>query len=416
MRLAPHAPDPRWAAWPTQVRTAETAAGHHNHQPLCTRSNSRSMLPEHASPAVKQARPSRSRMNRDVTTRLLFVALLFVVVWSAIQVIAPFLGGFTWAAVLVVTFRPSHRRLARALHGKTWAATTILTLLVAAFVVVPISVAAVQAAKGGVAAFDWIQQQYQSADSSAGPPMLPPWLAGTLDNGKRLVGLDHVDLRAAAISGLQRVAQFLAVQAPVILGSTLGLVFSFLVMIAGMPILFSRGETLVEALASALPLPLEDARRILGDIGDMTRSVFVSVGLTAAVQAALAWAAFFALGVPRPVSLTAVMFFAAILPGGVVLVWAPVALWLAAAGHTGSALLMAGWGAGVVGTIDNVLRPLLAGRGVKIEGTTLFLGMIGGLIAFGLVGLFLGPILLFATTELVAILRRDIYADRPASV
>ena len=355
-------------------------------------------------------------MNRDVTTRLLFVVLLLVVAWSAIQVIAPFLGGFTWAAVLVVTFRPSHRRLARALHGKTWAATTILTLLVAAFVVVPIGVAAVQAAKGGVAAFEWIQQQYQSAGSSAGPAVLPPWLAETLDNGKRLVGLDHVDLRAAAISGLQRVAQFLAVQAPVLLGGTLGLAFSFLVMIAGMPILFSKGEALVEALASALPLPLEDARRILGDIGDMTRSVFVSVGLTAAVQAALAGAAFFALGVPRPVSLTAVTFFAAILPGGVVLVWAPVALWLAAAGHTGSALLMAGWGAGVVGTIDNVLRPLLAGRGVKIEGTTLFLGMIGGLIAFGLVGLFLGPILLFATTELVAILRRDIYADRPASV
>ena len=255
-------------------------------------------------------------------------------------------------------------------------------------------------AKGGVAAFDWIQQQYQSAGSSAGPRQCcrrgSPELSTTANGSSVWI---NVDLRAAAISGLQRVAQFLAVQAPVILGSTLGLVFSFLVMIAGMPILFSKGETLVEALASALPLPLEDARRILGDIGDMTRSVFVSVGLTAAVQAALAGAAFFALGVPRPLSLTAVMFFAAILPGGVVLVWAPVALWLAAAGHTGSALVMAGWGAGVVGTIDNVLRPLLAGRGVKIDGTTLFLGMIGGLIAFGLVGLFLGPILLFATTR-----------------
>ena len=113
-------------------------------------------------------------MNRDVTTRILFVVLLLVVAWSAIQVIAPFLGGFTWAAVLVVTFRPSHRRLARALHGKTWAATTILTLLVAAFVVVPIGVAAVQAAKGGVAAFEWIQQQYHPAGSSAGPAVLPP--------------------------------------------------------------------------------------------------------------------------------------------------------------------------------------------------------------------------------------------------
>ena len=355
-------------------------------------------------------------MNRDVTTRLLFVVLLLVVAWSAIQVIAPFVAGFTWAAVLVVTFRPSHRRLARALRGRTWAATTLLTLLVAAFVVVPVVVAGAQAVQGGVAAFEWIHQQYQSAGSNAGTNAVPPWLAELGYNAKRLVGLANVDLRATAISGLQRVAQFLAVQAPALVGGALGLAFSFIVMIAGLPILFSKGEAVADALARALPMPVDDGRRILRDIGDMTRSVFMSVGLTAAAQAALAGVAFVVLGVPRPLPLTAVMFFAAILPGGVALVWAPVALWLAAGGHTWSAVLMAGWGAGVVGTIDNVLRPLLAGRGVKLDGTTLFLGMFGGLIAFGIVGLFLGPILLFALRELIEILRRDIYAETPASV
>jgi predicted PurR-regulated permease PerM len=164
-------------------------------------------------------------------------------------------------------------------------------------------------------------------------------------------------------------------------------------------------------LAETLPFPVVDGRRILRDIGDMTRTVFTSVGLTAATQAALLGLGLLVLGVPRPASLAALTFFLALVPGGVALVWAPVALWLAAQGQTWSAVAMALWGGGVVGTIDNVLRPFLAGRGVKLGNAMLFFGMVGGMIAFGLVGLFLGPIALYAARELIIILRRDIYAE-----
>jgi predicted PurR-regulated permease PerM len=354
-------------------------------------------------------------VHRDITSRLLFVLLLVLVAWSAIRVMLPFLGGLTWAAVLVVTFRPAHRRLTRALRGRTWAATTTVTVLVAVFVLVPIAIAAVQAVQGFSAAFDWVQRAYQPGGGAA-QAAVPSWLADLLERGKVIVGLAHVDLREAAIDGLHRVAQFLAVQGSALLGGALGMTFSFVVMILGIPFLFANGEALVEALAQTLPVRMEDGRRILEDVGDMTRRVFISVGLTAAVQAALAGLAFVALGVPRPLSLTAVTFFAAIVPGGVALIWIPVSLWLALTGHTWSAVAMAGWGAGVVGTIDNVLRPLFAGRGVKLAGAALFLGMVGGMIAFGFVGLFLGPILLYGTRELVVILRRDAYAETVGSL
>jgi predicted PurR-regulated permease PerM len=354
-------------------------------------------------------------VKRDVTTRIMFVILFLVVAWSAVRVIAPFIAGLTWAAVLVATFRPFHRRLERAFRGKRWAATALVTLLVAAFVVVPVVVAAVQAVQGGIAAFEWAQRTHQAGGFDPGLSDRAPWVRELVDQGKQLVGLANVDLRAAAVSTLQRAAQFAAVQGPALLGGALGLAFSFVVMIIGIPLLFANGEALSETLAEALPIPTADAARILGDLGDMTRSVFMSVGLTAAVQAALGGLALVVLGVPRALPLTAVMFFMAFVPGGVALVWAPVAVWLAATGHTWSAVLMAGWGAGVVGTIDNVLRPVLAGRGVKLDGAMLFLGMFGGMIGFGLVGLFLGPIALYAARELIAILRRDIYAT-PAEV
>jgi len=151
-------------------------------------------------------------------------------------------------------------------------------------------------------------------------------------------------------------------------------------------------------------------------LGVMTRSVFMSVGVTAAVQAALAGLALFVLGVPYLVSLTAAMFFCAVLPAGTAVVWVPAAIWLAAIGHPWKATLLVAWGAGVVSTIDNALRPLFAGRGVTVSGGTLFLGMFGGMIAFGIVGLFLGPIVLYMAGELLAILRRDTSDAPPAAV
>jgi predicted PurR-regulated permease PerM len=144
----------------------------------------------------------------------------------------------------------------------------------------------------------------------------------------------------------------------------------------------------------------------------MTRSVCISVGLTAAAQAALGGVALWVLGVPLAVPFTAAMFFLALVPGGTGLVLLPAALWLAVDGHTTRALLLVVWAVGVVGTIDNVLRPLLVGGGVKLPGMTLFLGMFGGMAAFGIVGLFLGPIVLYVFQELLAILRRDIYGEK----
>src|SRR5580765_2938670 len=348
-------------------------------------------------------------MYRDSTSRFLFVLLLLAMAWFAGLVIAPFIAGLTWAAVLVVTFRPFHRRLQRRCGGRQWIATTILTLLVAAFVIVPVTLAAVQAVQGGIAGYQWVQA-YQGTSSDPTVAERWPWLVDLVEHAKRVVGLADVDLKALAVTALRRVAAFLAATGPALVGGALGLVFSFLVMIVGIPVLFAHGEAMTEALASALPFPIDDARRILYDIGEMTRGVFLSVGLTAAVQAALGLFGFLVLGVPHAGTLSALMFFLALVPGGVGLVWAPVAIWLGLGGNTWSAVFMVVWGGGVVGTIDNVLRPLFAGRGVKLDGITLFFGLVGGMAAFGLVGLFLGPIVLYTLRELVEILRRDVYA------
>ena len=104
-------------------------------------------------------------MYRDTASRLLFILLLLAIAWSSIRIIAPFIAGLTWAAVLVVTFRPFHRRLRAAFGGRDWPATTIVTLLVAAFVIVPVTGAAVKAFQGAVAGFEWATGFYLNPTS-----------------------------------------------------------------------------------------------------------------------------------------------------------------------------------------------------------------------------------------------------------
>src|SRR5512141_2966738 len=131
-------------------------------------------------------------MHRDVTARLLFVILLLVV---------------GWAAFLVMTFRPFHGRLEAAFGGRQWTATLVVTVLVAAFVIVPVVFVAFQAAQAGLAAFRWIQ------------------------------------------AGLQRLATFVAASAPSLVGGTAGLAFSFIVMLVGLPLFFANATHIKSTIA-----------------------------------------------------------------------------------------------------------------------------------------------------------------------
>lgn len=349
-------------------------------------------------------------MLRD-TAPLLYAALLAAVFWLAFLVMKPFLPGIVWAAVLVVTFKPLHERLTRTFKGRAWIASGLVTLLVATFIVVPIVIAAVQVVQGAIEGYRWTTTAYSESGADLGVPDKWPWVDDALTRAKELIGIASFDVKGAAIDLLKTAGTLVAGQAPKLIAGTFQLVFSFIVMIIMMLVLFADGKRVADALTSVLPVPRADARRIVGELGGMTRSVFVSVGLTALVQATLGGIAFLALGVGQAFTLAAAMFFAAVLPGGTAIVWIPVAIFLFATGNPWKALILVAWGGGVISTIDNVLRPYFARGGVKLPTALLVFGLIGGLLAFGLLGVFIGPIILYLVRELVGVLRREVYGE-----
>ena len=345
-------------------------------------------------------------MQRALRTPL-FLALLAAVSWCSWLVLKPFLPGIIWAAVLVCTFTPWHERIAAKLRGRAWAASTIVTLVVAGFIIVPAVVAAVQVVQGSIDAYAWVQTTYNDKGPDLGATERWPRLDETVDHVKNMIGLADVDVKAAGVNFVKKAGAVTAARAPGLLGSVVSVAFSFVVTLVMMFALFANGKQVAAAIASVLPLPREVATRIMADLGLMTRSVFISVGLTALVQAGLVVLALLVLGVPKAFTLGAAAFFFAILPGGPALIWIPVAIWLAAEGHVFKAVILAAWGAGVVGTIDNILRPYFAKDGVKLPGMLLFLGLLGGLFSFGVVGLFFGPIILYLMLALMTAMREE---------
>jgi predicted PurR-regulated permease PerM len=345
-------------------------------------------------------------MQRDVRTPLFF-AFLIAVAWCSWLVLKPFLAGIIWASVLVCTFRPLHARLTARLRGRTWAASTLVTLAVAAFIIVPTIVAAVQVVQGSIQAYEWVQTAYSASGPNLGANERWPRLDEAVHRAMELIGLANVDVKTAGINLVKKVGAVAATRAPGLVGGALGLAFSFVVTLVMTFVLFAQGGSVAVAVSRVLPLPREAADRIMHDLGLMTRTVFISVGFTALVQAGLGTIALLVLGVPNAFTLGAAMFFVALLPGGTALIWVPVAIWLGTNGHEWKAVILVAWGAGVISTIDNVLRPYFAKDGVKLPTMMLFLGLVGGLFAFGIVGLFVGPIVLYLLRELTTAMQQE---------
>jgi predicted PurR-regulated permease PerM len=138
----------------------------------------------------------------------------------------------------------------------------------------------------------------------------------------------------------------------------------------------------------------ETGRRQVAVVASTVRGVFNGILGTCAVQAILAMIGFWIAGVPGGFVLGMATFFLSVVPGGPVLLWLPAAIWLWVSGSPGWAIFMGIWGLVVISGSDNVVRPLLIGKGVEAPLGLVFLGVVGGILAFGFLGLFIGPTLL----------------------
>lgn len=354
-------------------------------------------------------------MTRPQLFTVVFFALLALLLYQIGLILQPFLFPALWAALLAHWAFPLHRGLSQRIGGRESLSAGCLTFGVLAVVVVPVvmmSVVLVREAVGVEQAIhEWIAAGgvQQVPERLAAIPVVGSWLRSLVSAGNG----QPVPMEDSLVSGAKWLSQFVVSQMGDLLKNAVVLVSNFFIMLMVLFFLFKDGERWVDSLYELLPMDESHKQKILIRLDQTVRAVVKGMLVTALVQGVLAGLAYLALSVPFPMVLTALTIVLAPIPfGGTALIWGPVTVYLAGIGSMGKALAMAGWGVGVVSTVDQVLRPWLIGKEVEIPVLLLVLSVLGGLALYGLLGIFVGPILVSLFMTAVQIYREE-YAQAP---
>jgi predicted PurR-regulated permease PerM len=347
-------------------------------------------------------------MQRETIGRVFFLTLLGFTLYLLYLVLKPLLPGIAWAIVLAVAFYPVYQKMVRWLRGRAWAASIALSGLIAAFVVVPCMLALIRLGQALVSGYDWLKTMlYDEATGTVRVRDLP-YVSQALDWIGQFVDFNRLDLPAIALSVTRALGNFIASNTTGFLGNAASAALTAVIVLVTMAVLFHDGRRVMDLVREFVPLSEKDREDAIQMLRDMTRSVFFGVLVTAFVQGILGGIGTWAVGLPSPVTFGSATFFAALLPGGTVFVWGPASLWLLLTAHPWKALILAVWGGAVVSTVDNLLRPLFIGRGVRLHVLLVFFGILGGMLAFGLVGLFIGPLVIAFFLFLLEVFRKDL--------
>jgi predicted PurR-regulated permease PerM len=192
------------------------------------------------------------------------------------------------------------------------------------------------------------------------------------------------------------------------LKATGSLVFDLAMMLIALYFLLVRGRDLIAWTESVSPLAPAQTRQLMSEFRKVSYAVIVATVATAAVQAAVAWVGYLIAGVPHAMFFTALTFFVALIPAiGAAGVCLFAALILVVTGHPYMGLFLAVWGIAVVGLIDNIVKPFLIKGDLEMGGAVVFFALIGGIGAFGMVGLLVGPLAVATFLTLLRMYRRD---------
>jgi predicted PurR-regulated permease PerM len=340
----------------------------------------------------------RTTPSGDITRIVLIVLLICLLLLGSFWTLLPFLGALVWATTIVVATWPAMKQVERMTGGRRGVAVAIMTLLILAALIVPLTFAIstlVDAAWRSPA----VMQDFMVR--GIGEP--PAWVA-TIPLVGRQATERWQQIAAGGPDALVEVARPYAREAAswaiAATGGVGTLFIQFLLIVVLIVILYSQGEVAAAgALAFGRRIGDERGEKTIRLAGQAVRSVALGVVVTALVQSLLAGAGLWVTGVPHAGLLTAFMFVLCIAQIGPVLVMLPAIAWLYWSGSSGWGTVLVIWALPVF-TLDNVLRPLLIRRGVQLPMLLIIAGVIGGLLSFGVLGLFVGPVILASTYTL----------------
>jgi predicted PurR-regulated permease PerM len=320
------------------------------------------------------------------------VAVISLIVIGCLIILRPFISAILWAGILCYSTWPLFIRLANLLRGRRQVAALLMTLLVTSVLIVPFVIVGVKMAENMSQAFDFIK-----TFMARGPSEPPEWL-GNLP----LIGSDITsawqDYSKDPEKMVAMLKDFFTTSKGWFMRRSLDLGHGILQLTLSVLIAFffyCSGEKVMAAFSGwGKRIVGDSAQHIFQIIGDTIKSVVYGLLGTALAQGILAATGFKIAGIPSALLLGLVTFFLSLVPAGPPFIWVPATIWLFYTGSIGWGIFMGIWGLLVISGVDNILRPYLISRGSNLPFILILLGVIGGMLAFGFIGIFIGPSLL----------------------
>jgi predicted PurR-regulated permease PerM len=322
-----------------------------------------------------------------------FFLLLAIVTVAFFWLLVPFFGAVFWAVILAIVFQPLQRSFERRFGQGSNLAASLSVLVCVVIAIIPMAVILGSLVNEGAK----LVQRVQAGEFNT-PNLIndiqdsvPPWIQHGLD---RLGAGDWNALRERLVSLAQQLGQLVAGRAINLGQNTLRFVAAVGIMLYVLFFLFRDGRTVARNVRSAMPLSEEYNRRLIEKFTAVVRATVKGNILIAAIQGTIGGVAFWALGIEPALLWGALMIFLSLLPAvGAAVVWVPVAGYLFLIGAVGKGVVLVLIGAGVIGLVDNLLRPILVGKDTRLPDYVVLVSTVGGLSLFGINGFVIGPLI-----------------------
>ena len=347
------------------------------------------------SPAGDSPQAAATTMQRSDYRRLGGFALALLLGWLVWKIVEPLWQPLVWATLLGSLLVPLNVKLAARLGGRRRLASVITTLGTLVLFLLPAALIAGAVASQSAQLLDRVNARAAQLTPDGFDVTRVPWLAGPLEWVGEHTRYTATDIQHWLVAATKHLLQSLASSGGSVVLGALGTLVSLSLMIFVLFFVLRDGPDLAVKVVRMLPIEERRRTRLWSHLSEMTRAVFMGIGLTALVQGVLIGIGFWFAGMPSPLVFLVVGALCALVPiVGTALVWVPAVLYLAAQGDHGQAVFLTAWSVLVVGSVDNFLRPLLISGRTELPTLAVFVGVMGGLSSFGFIGLFIGPIVL----------------------
>lgn len=350
-------------------------------------------------------------MNQTWLATAFFYTLLVVILYGAFLILTPFLTAIAWAVILAILVYPLYLWLLGMMRGRaTLAALTVIAMII--LIVIAPGIELVRFLTEEAILLVQSVRSLMDEDGKQGW-LAKPWvqlLVGWWDLvAFYLTGFNiNINWKELLVQGAQNSSKFLVERVTGIAQNVLLFTVNVLIALITLFFLLRDGKEFFSRLQRLLPMDQEHQQRLFKNIVDAVLAVVHGSLVVGMVQGLLAGLAYHFLGVPFAVLWGVVTGFAALLPvGGSTLVSIPATIYLFLQGETIRAIVLLVWSLGIVGSVDNILKPLIIGNRLGLPVLFLFFGILGGLTLFGALGIVLGPVIFALLRALLDLYSRE---------